>query len=175
MLACARCSPTATQIASGSPISELPTNFADLARVRKQHSSSDDGLVTMAFAAKGQQFTTLDHTEMEFRKARANSTRRSRCTSAMDCGASKNPIDQLNSRGLLGPRTTYVHCCTLSDNEFKLMADTGGSASLSAEVELNMGHGNPAPWDASNMGCGRASRSTSVLLSAATCLRQFEF
>ena len=51
------------------PIGELPTNFADLARVRKQHFSSDDGLVTMALAARGPQFTRLDHTEIEFRKA----------------------------------------------------------------------------------------------------------
>src|SRR6476660_7093628 len=52
------------------PISELPTDFVDLARVRKQHFSSDDGLVTMAFAARGPQFTSLDHTDLEFRKAR---------------------------------------------------------------------------------------------------------
>ena len=104
------------------PISELPTNFADLARVRKQHFSSDDGLVTMAFAARGPQFTTLDHTEMEFRKARELDLP---ITLHVGDGlwGLKNPIDQLNSRGLLGPRTTYVHCCTLSDNEFKLMAD----------------------------------------------------
>jgi 5-methylthioadenosine/S-adenosylhomocysteine deaminase len=38
------------------PVSDLPTNFVDVARVRKQHFSSDDGLVTMAFAARGPQF-----------------------------------------------------------------------------------------------------------------------
>ena len=125
------------------PISELPTNFADVARVRNRHFSSDDGLVTMAFAARGPQFTTLDQTEIEFRKARELDLP---ITLHVGDGlwGLNNPIDQLNSRGLLGPRTTYVHCCTLSDHEFKLMADTGGSASLSAEVELNMGHGNPA-------------------------------
>ena len=90
------------------PISELPTNFVDLARVRKQHFSSDDGLVTMAFAARGPQFTTLDHTETEFRKARELDL-----PITLHAGDGlwglNNPIDQLNSRGLLGPRTTYVH------------------------------------------------------------------
>ena len=144
------------------PISELPTNFVDLARVRKQHFSSDDGLVTMAFAARGPQFTTLDHTEIEFRKARELDLP---ITLHVGDGlwGLKNPIDQLNSRGLLGPRTTYVHCCTLSDHEFKLMADTGGSASLSAEVELNMGHGNPA-----TLGCLKHGLRPSISIDVCT-------
>jgi hypothetical protein len=50
----------------------------------------------------------------------------------------------MHERGLLGPHVTYVHCCSLSDEEFKIIADSGGTASLSVEVEMNMGHGNPA-------------------------------
>jgi cytosine/adenosine deaminase-related metal-dependent hydrolase len=125
------------------PISSLPSNFDDVARVRKQHFASEDDLVTMAFAARGPQFATLDTTERDFRLARELDL-----PITLHAGDGlwglDHPIDQLNSRGLLGPRTTYVHCCTLSDHEFKLIADTGGSASLAAEVELNMGHGNPA-------------------------------
>jgi cytosine/adenosine deaminase-related metal-dependent hydrolase len=125
------------------PISSLPSNFDDVARVRKQYFSSDDGLVTMAFAARGPQFATMDVTEQDFRKARELDL-----PITVHAGDGlwglNNPIDQLNEKGLLGPRTTYVHCCTLSDHEYKLIADTGGSASLAAEVELNMGHGNPA-------------------------------
>ena len=125
------------------PISNLPSDFKDVARVRKQHFASDDGLLTMAFAARGPQFATLDVTEQDFRLARELDL-----PITLHAGDGlwglDHPIDQLKSRGLLGPRTTYVHCCTLSDHEYKLIADTGGSASLSAEVELNMGHGNPA-------------------------------
>jgi len=125
------------------PISDLPTDFADVARVRRQHFSSDDGLVTMAFAARGPQFATVEQTEIDFRKARELDLPITVHVGDGLWGLNK-PIDQLNSLGLLGPRTTYVHCCALSDHEFKLMADSGGSASLAAEVELNMGHGNPA-------------------------------
>jgi 5-methylthioadenosine/S-adenosylhomocysteine deaminase len=125
------------------PVSDLPTNFDDVARVRKQHFFSDDGLVTMAFAARGPQFATPDQTERDFREARKLDL-----PITLHAGDGlwglNNPVDQLNSRDFLGPRTTYVHCCTLSDHEFKLMADSGGTASLSAEVELNMGYGNPA-------------------------------
>lgn len=133
------------------PISDLPSNFEDVARVRKQHFTSDNDLLTMAFAARGPQFATLDTTERDFRMARELDL-----PITLHAGDGlwglDNPIDKLNSRKLLGPRTTYVHCCTLADHEFKLIADTGGSVSISAEVELNMGHGNPATLGALKYG-----------------------
>ena len=52
------------------PPSTRPTDFFDVERVRRKHFSSDDQLVTMAFAARGPQFTTLDITADEFRRAR---------------------------------------------------------------------------------------------------------
>jgi 5-methylthioadenosine/S-adenosylhomocysteine deaminase len=43
------------------------------------------------------------------------------------------------------------------------MADTGGSASLSAEVELNMGHGNPA-----TLGCLKHGLRPSISIDVCT-------
>jgi 5-methylthioadenosine/S-adenosylhomocysteine deaminase len=45
--------------------------------------------------------------------------------------------------GLLGPDTTYSHCNYLSDEEFRLIADTGGKISIAPSVEMAMGHGTP--------------------------------
>jgi 5-methylthioadenosine/S-adenosylhomocysteine deaminase len=56
----------------------------------------------------------------------------------------RRPVETLRRLGLLLPGTTYVHCCTLSDAELRMIADSGGSTSLAPEVELNMGHGWPA-------------------------------
>ena len=39
--------------------------------------------------------------------------------------------------------TTYIHCCTLNDTEWKLIKDTGGTVSIAGYVETLMGHGNP--------------------------------
>ena len=149
----------------------LPSNFDDVARVRKQHFNSDDGLVTMAFAARGPQFATLDVTEQDFRKARDLGLRITLHAGDGLWGLD-HPVYQLNARGLLAPDTTYVHCCTLSDEEFKLIADTGGTASLSAEVELNMGHGNPATLGLMKHGC-RPSISIDVCCSvlASECFK----
>jgi cytosine/adenosine deaminase-related metal-dependent hydrolase len=52
-------------------------------------------------------------------------------------------VSQLAELGLLGPDTTYIHCNYLSDEEFKLIADTGGKISISPSVEMIMGHGTP--------------------------------
>ncbi|MCD2172523.1 amidohydrolase family protein [Rhizobium sp. C4] len=125
------------------PVSSLPSDFADVKRVRDTHFASDDGLVTMAFAARGPQFATLDVTEEDFRKARELGLRITVHVGDGLWGMNK-PLVQLNDRGLLADDTTYVHCTTLHDEDFKLMADTGGTASISPDLELNMGHGFPA-------------------------------
>jgi 5-methylthioadenosine/S-adenosylhomocysteine deaminase len=158
----ARFSLTATRTANGFRSAICRPILSTLPRVRKQHFSSDDGLVTMAFAARGPQFATLDQTERDFREAR-NLDLPITLHAGDGLWGLNHPIDQLNALGLLGPRTTYVHCCTLSDHEFKLMADTGGTASLSAEVELNMGHGNPA-----TLGCLKHGLRPSISIDICT-------
>ena len=52
-------------------------------------------------------------------------------------------VSQLDEMGLLGPDTTYIHCNYLSDEEFRLIADTGGKVSIAPAVEMAMGHGTP--------------------------------
>ena len=52
-------------------------------------------------------------------------------------------VSQLSEMDLLGPDTTYIHCNYLSDDEFQLIADTGGKISISPLVEMAMGHGTP--------------------------------
>jgi len=122
------------------PPSRLPTNFADIARVRKTHFSSDDQLLTMAFAPRGPQFTTLDITEDEFKRARDLGLRITVHVGDGVWGTTR-PVAQLASRNLLGDDITYVHCNTLSDEDFALIGRSGATASISPEVELQMGHG----------------------------------
>ena len=39
--------------------------------------------------------------------------------------------------------TTYIHSCTLTEQEFDLIEDTGGFFSVAAPIEMQMGHGIP--------------------------------
>ncbi len=145
------------------PPSTLPTDLADVARIRKSTLSSDDALVTMALAVRGPQYTTLDLTEQEFRAARDLGIRITMHVGDGLWGMGR-PVAQLHARGLLGPDVTHVHCNTLADDEDKIIADTGGTASIAPEVELNMGHGNLATMALLRHGC-RPSISVDVCCS----------
>ena len=48
----------------------------------------------------------------------------------------KGNIDALDAEGLLGPDLTFVHCCDNSDDELRLIAQSGGSVSSSPNLEL---------------------------------------
>ena len=54
--------------------------------------------------------------------------------------------------GGLKEDTTYIHCCTLNDTEWKLIKDTGGTVSIAGYVETLMGHGNPPTQKAIDLG-----------------------
>ena len=57
--------------------------------------------------------------------------------------------------------TTYIHCCTLNDTEWKLIKDTGGTISIASYVETLMGHGHPPIQKAIDIGI-RPSLSVDV-------------
>jgi 5-methylthioadenosine/S-adenosylhomocysteine deaminase len=100
---------------------------ADARRLRQQHFASEDQLVTFALA------TGLDPKHW---------------AAAREVGA---PITlHVNGSGQLeplaasmGPDMTYIHCCNLTAEEWKLIADTGGGVSIAGPIEMEMGHGVP--------------------------------
>jgi 5-methylthioadenosine/S-adenosylhomocysteine deaminase len=124
------------------PPNELP-HPADARRVRDEHFSSEDQLVTMALAIRGPQFTTKDVARHDWGLANELGLRISVHVGDGEFGKT-GPIRWLAGEGLLNDRTTYVHCNTLGDDELALIADSGGTASVAADVEMQMGHGLPA-------------------------------
>jgi cytosine/adenosine deaminase-related metal-dependent hydrolase len=124
------------------PVSDKPTNFADVERVRRSYFSSDDQLVTMGFAARGNQFATLPVTRDDFTRARELGLRISVHMGDGLWGMNK-PVVELHGAGLAGPDVTYVHCNSLHAEDFRIIGETGGTASIAPELELHMGHGFP--------------------------------
>ncbi len=124
------------------PVSDKPTNFADVRRVRDTYFRSDDQLVTMAFSARGNQFATMARTEEDFRGARELGLRISVHVGDGLWGM-KKPVVELKEHGLTGSDVTYVHCNSLHDEDFAAIGETGGTASIAPELELHMGHGFP--------------------------------
>ena len=99
----------------------------DIRRLRKQYFSSSDQRLTLAMA------TAPDLPSW---------------TVAREVGA---PITMhVNGAGALLPFAqamradcTYIHCDNLTEDEWKLVAATGGHVSISGPIEMEMGHGVP--------------------------------
>ncbi|GAB3569388.1 amidohydrolase family protein [Amycolatopsis endophytica] len=130
----------------GADMYQVPSDVPhdrDVRRVRGEHFSAGDGLLTMAMALRGPQFATVDVTESDVALARELDLPITLHAGDGEWGRS-GPIRRLAERGLLGPDTTYVHCNTLGDDELRLIADSGGTVSIAPDIEMQMGHGWPA-------------------------------
>jgi len=100
-------------------------------------------LVTLCLAPRGNQFATMEVTEEDWALADELGIRISCHFGDGEWGKGR-PVAALAERGLLGPTMTFVHCNTLADDELELMAGHGCTASISPDIELQMGHGWPA-------------------------------
>jgi cytosine/adenosine deaminase-related metal-dependent hydrolase len=115
----------------------------DVARMRNGVGSSDSGRVTLGMAVRGPEFSESDAWAHDWGLARELGLP---VTVHVGDGlrGANGTIFRLDELGLLGADTTFVHCSMLSDEELDRIAATGGRASVSPEVEANMGHGTPA-------------------------------
>jgi len=110
--------------------------------VAKEHFSSRDQLLTFALAAQGPEFTSFEMAKAEWQLARELDAR---ITVHVGVGSAGKlcKLEQMGKTGLLRNDTTYIHCTTLSDDEIKMIVDTGGTVSLSSTSEMTMGYGMP--------------------------------
>jgi len=131
--------------------SELP-HPEDIRRVRDQYFSSDDQLLSLAMAARGPQHTTPQVSAEDWRLARELGIRVTVHVGEGAWGMRHRPVEVLDELGVPGPDTTFVHANTMSDEEFRIMAESGSSISVSPEVEMHMGHGYPATGRALEFG-----------------------
>ncbi|HLW95551.1 MAG TPA: amidohydrolase family protein [Solirubrobacteraceae bacterium] len=125
------------------PVSALEHPADDVRRLREGRLSSDDALVTLCLAPRGNQFATMEVTKQDWQLAKELGLRIS-CHAGDGEWGRNRPVAQLQAAGLLGPSMTFVHCNTLADDELAMMAAAGASASISPDIELQMGHGWPA-------------------------------
>lgn len=124
----------------GSGIAPYRSSVADRADVRRVHASMG-GLITMALAPHGPSYSPIDAVAEDWALARELDM-----PLVVHVGAgpvAERPIDALRAHGLLRPGTVYVHGNSLPDEELKLIADSGGTASVAPAVEARMGHGAP--------------------------------
>ena len=97
----------------------------DIHRLRKQHFSSPDQLLTLALAGG------MDAREWAV---------------AREVGAPISVHAGGDLKGLesaLGPDITHIHCTTFTERAWTLVAGSGGHVSIACPIEMEMGHGIP--------------------------------
>ncbi|MGW0820771.1 amidohydrolase family protein [Streptomyces sp. NPDC002845] len=115
----------------------------DVRRVRAKYFASDSGLLTMALATRGPGFCINDVVSHEWGLARELGIPITVHVGMGRLAGRFGMVGRLHDLGLLGPDTTYVHCCYFSEEEWRMVADSGGTVSVAPQVELQMGHGWP--------------------------------
>ncbi|MFJ7046815.1 amidohydrolase family protein [Streptomyces sp. NPDC101112] len=109
------------------------------AAIRRVHSQlADDGPVTMALGLRGPEATSMDTVARELELAAELGLRTS-----LHVDIVGGAVADLHEHRLLRDTTTFVHGNGLSDDELRMLADAGSSLSISPDVELKMGFGNP--------------------------------
>jgi len=130
--------------AYGYPWWKYPDEKQDdwIREIAKQYFSSKDQLLTFAIAPPGPEFTPFDVAKSQWELARELNARITVHVGVGTAGK-HDKLAEMGRAGLLKDDTTYIHCTTLSDDEIKMIVDTGGTVSLASPVEMMMGHGMP--------------------------------
>lgn len=124
--------------------SKIAVPREDVQRIRETYFSAEDGLITMALATRGPGFCLEDVVREEWGLARDLGIPITIHVAMGRLAGRFGMVKQLADLGVLDAApTTFIHCCYLSDEEWKLLADTGGTVSIAAQVEMQMGHGWP--------------------------------
>jgi cytosine/adenosine deaminase-related metal-dependent hydrolase len=112
----------------------------DFERIAAAYFGSD-GLITLGVSLSELGLIPFSDTRNEIAAARHSNAliaTHMGCVWSMPSG-----FDELSNAGLLGPDMVHIHCNTLTGQQFKRLADSGGKVSISVETELSMGMGRP--------------------------------
>jgi 5-methylthioadenosine/S-adenosylhomocysteine deaminase len=115
----------------------------DIRRIRDTYFSSDDGLITLALAARAPGNSNFEVAKHDWELARDLGIRISVHVGMRLTDVHVHHVKNMHDLGLLGDDTTYIHCTDTTDEELDLIAETGGKASIAPYVEMLMGHGPP--------------------------------
>jgi len=121
-------------------------------RIRSQYLADDQGLITMALATRGTNFCKPEVVRYEWELARELGINITVHVAMDRFGYTKGQLLALRDMELLYPNTTYIHASHLLEDEWQLVADSGGNLSLAPQIEMQMGHGWAPAATASKLG-----------------------
>ena len=115
---------------------------ARLRDVAKLHAAGTD-LVQVAMGLSHPGTLPFTHTAEEIRFAEERGMLCCSHTGAIKHTPLNKGIRERADLGLMLPGHVYIHCTSLTDQEWKLVGETGGKVSIAPETEMQMGMGLP--------------------------------
>ncbi|PYZ97654.1 hypothetical protein CR205_03410 [Alteribacter lacisalsi] len=113
-------------------------------RVKREYFQSDDQLLTMALGIRGPEFSAWEAAVDDIRLSEELDAIASMHIGFGTWGPHDRSITRLHEAGLLSDRLNLVHVNRIQPEEYKRIAESGASLSVTPEVEMMMGHGYPA-------------------------------
>ncbi|HXF87360.1 MAG TPA: amidohydrolase family protein [Xanthobacteraceae bacterium] len=122
--------------------SEVPMPRAEVERLRKGRFASDEGLVTFGLAILGPYYSIWEVTRHDVLLAREFDLLASMHVGG---GTTMQPdgFARLLKEDLVGPKFNVVHGNDIDHDTVRAIADRGGQFTVTAEIELQMGYGDP--------------------------------
>jgi 5-methylthioadenosine/S-adenosylhomocysteine deaminase len=145
---------------------ENTDSWAHARELRKREFAGDDGLITFGLAIQGPDVTTMEITATDVAEARQLGV-----PIGVHIGAPQGPPPKLSIKGmyeagLLGPDINFSHCCETTDEELRMLADTGGTATACPSLDMAFGMGCPATGRIRDAGLRPAVGTDSVIASS---------
>lgn len=122
--------------------SEVPMPRAEVARLRKGRFAGGDGLVTFGLAILGPYYSTREVTQADFLLAREFDLIASMHMGG-GTGMQADGFERLLDEDLIDARTNIVHGNDMKPEVIRAVAGKGAQFTVTAEVELQMGYGDP--------------------------------
>jgi len=120
---------------------DVTARVKDFTRIADTYFASQEGLVTLGASLNEPACVPFSVTRTEIEAARSRGALMVTHTGAV--WSIPTGVRELDSAGLLGPDMVHVHCTALTDEEWGIVARTGGKVSIAVEAELNSGMGRP--------------------------------
>ena len=122
--------------------SEIPMPRGEVERLRKDRFASDDGLVTFGLAILGPYYSVYDVTRADVKLAREFDL-----IASMHVGGgtamTQGGFERLAEENLIGGKFNVVHGNDIAPDVVRAIVERGGMFTVTAEIELQMGSGDP--------------------------------
>jgi 5-methylthioadenosine/S-adenosylhomocysteine deaminase len=122
--------------------SEIPMPRGEIERLRKGRFASDEGLLTLGLAILGPYYSIYEVTRQDVELAHELDL-----LASMHVGGgvpiATEGFERLAGEALIRGKFNVVHGNDLSSDVIRMITDRGGMFTVTAEIELQMGYGDP--------------------------------